>query len=304
MNNALAGKLSKSGGVLTGKASIEKTDIDTAEFELKGMRSGAGGAVTRIALSNNQDGSQGFVDTWVRANGEIDLELSGFRKLLATMAVDFTSGMSVRNNGFANIDLYSFDRTGEANIGGIRFWDGSNSKAGELLFTADGQIKAASGGRIVGVDADKLEGAIASYNEDPYTIARRNDKGDIKARLFRSSYTSLNSSVGVIYTAQNNDGNDYMRPSTPSQVKAAMGLDNVDNVQAPRGDWIDAVGLASQNPLRPYLRRRSDGQMTYLANADGNYANLRARGTTKGDVGLGNVSNIAASEKALWTSWT
>lgn len=81
-------------------------------------------------------------------------------------------------------------------------------------------------------------------------------------------------------------------------IKTAIHLDKVDNVQAPRGDWIDTVGLANQNLMNPYVRRRSDGEMAFLANRDGNYPNLRARGTTKADVGLGNVENTAATENA------
>ncbi|KIN13499.1 hypothetical protein [Halomonas sp. KHS3] len=252
--------LQKAGGVLTGKTSIEKTGIETAEFELRGGRSGDGGAITRIALSNNVDNAQGFIDTWLRSTGEMDLELSGFRKLLSAMAVEFANGMTVRTPGagFTNIDLYS-GRTGTANIGGIRFWNGDGAKAGELLFTADGRILAANGGRFVGVDADKLNGQSRSVGADANTVAGRDSSGDIRARLFRTTYTGLNSNIAVIYTSQNNNGTDYMRPSSPDQVKAALGLSNVDNVQAPKGDWISDVGLASNNINNPYMRRRSDG---------------------------------------------
>lgn len=64
--------------------------------------------------------------------------------------------------------------------------------------------------------------------DTPNTPMRRNGSGDVWARLFRSSYTSLNSNVAVIYTSARNDGSDYMRPSSPGQVKAALGLNKND----------------------------------------------------------------------------
>jgi len=60
------------------------------------------------------------------------------------------------------------------------------------------------------------------------TIMARDSSGDTFARLFRSTYSSTNSNIDGIYTTQT-IGGDYMRPSTPSQVKSSMGLGNVDD---------------------------------------------------------------------------
>ena len=67
------------------------------------------------------------------------------------------------------------------------------------------------------------------------SIMQRDSSGDTWARLFRSSYSSTNSDIAGIYTTKT-IGSDYMRPSTPAQLKAALsitkgdvGLANVNN---------------------------------------------------------------------------
>ncbi|WP_397473751.1 phage tail fiber protein [Pusillimonas sp.] len=58
----------------------------------------------------------------------------------------------------------------------------------------------------------------------PNTPVVRDSAGDIRARLFRPTYTSTNSSITYIYTQTGNLGEDYLRPSTPAQVKAALAI--------------------------------------------------------------------------------
>jgi len=67
------------------------------------------------------------------------------------------------------------------------------------------------------------------------SIMQRNSSGDTWARLFRSSYSTANPDIAGIYTTKT-IGSDYMRPSTPAQLKAALsitkgdvGLANVNN---------------------------------------------------------------------------
>ncbi|QKS24177.1 hypothetical protein [Vreelandella titanicae] len=81
------------------------------------------------------------------------------------------------------------------------------------------------GSSVTNVNAVQLNGQSRSVNDDANTVAGRDSAGDIRARLFRSTYTSTNSNVAVIYTAKEADGTDFMRPSTPAQVRAALDVD-------------------------------------------------------------------------------
>ena len=72
----------------------------------------------------------------------------------------------------------------------------------------------------------------------PYTIAttstgnavaRRDASGDINARLFRSEYDSTNASCNYFMTQVDTASNNYMRPSTPAQVRSALNVANGAN---------------------------------------------------------------------------
>jgi hypothetical protein len=56
------------------------------------------------------------------------------------------------------------------------------------------------------------------------TVVARDASGDINARLFRSEYDSTNASIGYIMTQVNTGADNYMRPSTPAQLKSTLGL--------------------------------------------------------------------------------
>ncbi len=57
-------------------------------------------------------------------------------------------------------------------------------------------------------------------------IAARDGSGDVFARLFRSEYAVTNASIGFIMTQveTGSGANNYIRPSTPAQVKAALAI--------------------------------------------------------------------------------
>jgi len=54
------------------------------------------------------------------------------------------------------------------------------------------------------------------------TIAQRDSSGDISARLFRSEYDTTNPTVGLIMTQIDTVSNNYIRPTTPAQFRAAV----------------------------------------------------------------------------------
>lgn len=60
------------------------------------------------------------------------------------------------------------------------------------------------------------------------TNAQRDSSGDIHARLFRSGYGTTNGTIGYIMTQVNTGSNNYIRPSTPSQIKSALSLSKSD----------------------------------------------------------------------------
>ncbi|KAF1719804.1 tail fiber domain-containing protein [Pseudoxanthomonas wuyuanensis] len=76
----------------------------------------------------------------------------------------------------------------------------------------------------------------ATTTSNASKIVARDASGDIHARLFRSEYASLNANIGAIMTQVNAGGatDNYIRPSTPAQVKAAlaMSIADVANLQA------------------------------------------------------------------------
>lgn len=78
------------------------------------------------------------------------------------------------------------------------------------------------------VDAATVQGFSTAEISTVSTVVRRNSSGDIQARLFRSEYDSTNASVGYIMTQIDTDSNNYIRPSTPAQVKTALALDSRD----------------------------------------------------------------------------
>jgi hypothetical protein len=87
-------------------------------------------------------------------------------------------------------------------------------------------------------------------NDTANTIMKRNASGDTWARLFRSSFTSTNSTIAGIYTTKT-IGGDYMRPSTPAQLKAAL--------NTTKGD----VGLSAVRNVGSYSQAESDNKYFY-----------------------------------------
>ena len=58
------------------------------------------------------------------------------------------------------------------------------------------------------------------------TVVKRDGSGDIKVRLVRSEYDSTNASIGFIMTQVDTASNNYIRPSTPTQLRSALNVAN------------------------------------------------------------------------------
>jgi hypothetical protein len=79
-----------------------------------------------------------------------------------------------------------------------------------------------------GLDADLLRGKSSTSGSTADTVVLRNTSGDISTRLFRSEYDTTNPSIGYIMTQIDTGSNNYIRPSTPAQFRAAV-TDNYYN---------------------------------------------------------------------------
>lgn len=173
------------------------------------------------------------------------------------------------------------------------------------------------------VGLGNVSNTAASDSSTANTVALRSGSGDIIARLFRSEYDTTNSSIGFIMTQVDTASNNYLRPSTPAQLKTALGIVAGDvgglgsaatqSISAIRSGTTKAdVGLSNvPNWSQATFDGRFLGKTAKAADADkldgidssgfarttGTYG-IRATGTTKEDVGLGTVRNVASYSQA------
>jgi len=76
-----------------------------------------------------------------------------------------------------------------------------------------------------GLNAGTLDGHALTSASTASTVVERNTSGDINARLFRSEYDSTNSTIGYVMTQVNTGADNYIRPSTPTQLRAGLGIE-------------------------------------------------------------------------------
>jgi hypothetical protein len=93
------------------------------------------------------------------------------------------------------------------------------------LLTVDGTAS--------GLDADKVRGLPPDAAVTANTIAQRDGSGDLVARLFRSTYSTLNASPAYVIT-QNaaGAGDNYYRPTSLAQFKTALSITVADVANA------------------------------------------------------------------------
>ncbi len=88
-----------------------------------------------------------------------------------------------------------------------------------------------------GLNAGRLDGHALTTASTGSTVVERDSSGDIHARLFRSEYDSTNSSIGYIMTQVDTASNNYVRPSTPAQVRSTLNVANgANNYSHPTGN--------------------------------------------------------------------
>jgi hypothetical protein len=90
--------------------------------------------------------------------------------------------------------------------------------------TAFGTIQDTHSGNLVDArNAELLNGYSSSSASGANTITKRDGSGDITARLFRSEWDTTNANIGFIMSQVNTGADNYLRPSTPAQVRAGLG---------------------------------------------------------------------------------
>lgn len=99
-------------------------------------------------------------------------------------------------------------------------------------------------------------------------VVVRDGSGDIKARLFRMEYASNNANIGhfVTLVETGSAANNYMRPSTPAQAKAALniGIGDVSGLQAA----LNGKAPSSNADFGGYIRINGGPQLTDYGSAN------------------------------------
>lgn len=217
-----AAKNASQGAAQTATEQAALADTAREEAQTAAQRAGAG---IDAHVGESDPHTQYLLKTGGVINGDIALDKPG------------TKHLWFREGGVPRGLLYCPASSGTDMIH-LRGYLANGSVAAQITLTEGGDIEArtgrfkGNGSGLTDVDADKLNGQSRSVGDDSNTVAGRDSSGDIRARLFRTTYTGLNSNIGVIYTSQNNNGTDYMRPSSPDQVKAALGVTNASNLDS------------------------------------------------------------------------
>jgi hypothetical protein len=106
-------------------------------------------------------------------------------------------------------------------LAGIETGATADQTAAELLAL----LKTVDVDGTAGLNAGTLDGLAGATTATASTVAERDTNGDLSTRIFRSEYTVLNPTVNNIMTqvTPGVGGDNYLRPSSPTQVMAAVG---------------------------------------------------------------------------------
>jgi len=105
-----------------------------------------------------------------------------------------------------------------------------------LLLTVDG-----SGSLL---DADLLDGSNLDATANVNTVVKRDGSADIVARRFRSEEATTNSSIGFMMTQVNTGADNFLRPSTPAQIRAGLNVEDGSTADQTKSD-IDGLNIVA-----------------------------------------------------------
>jgi len=122
---------------------------------------------------------------------------------------------SVGDGGLSQINFTSADHN---KLNGIEASATADQTAAQLLAA----IKTVDVDGSSGINAGRLNGQASTSASTASTVVNRDSAGDINARLFRSEYDSTNASCNYFMTQVDTGSNNYLRPSTLAQARAAI----------------------------------------------------------------------------------
>jgi len=201
--------ISKSGNILT--FSVNGSTNQTYTFGSNAFNSTAfttnTGDITSVAAGTLLDG--GGTSGSVTLNVDLSELTDGTGAIVGTSdeLVYLDSGVQKRKliseitlSDFSNDSGWTNDQTAAEILTAIKTVDGSGS----------------------GLDADLLDGHQLTTASTGSTVVERDGSGDINARLFRSEYDSTNATINFVMTQIDTVSNNYMRPSTMSQLRNSL----------------------------------------------------------------------------------
>lgn len=171
----------------------------------------------------------------------------------------------------------------------IRWLTTTNSVYATVGGTAGNVLKLyGSGG--VSLMGDVTGSGVSEAN-DVSTLAKRNSAGDIRARLFRPEYNSLNTAANVGYFWTSRDigtGDNYLRPTTPFEALKGLFSTNIwheSSDGSPRLYFANAGHTYIRTPASIYFRNSANSNIMYITNAgDGRiYGTWYVDGFTRAD---------------------
>lgn len=185
----------------------------------------------RLFIGGNHNGVWSTpVEVWTADNLKLTVNgvNVGLAGLMTAQGLNLPNGVELRGitNGLEITRPHGSVEIGNRNSGHTHYLSSADSHyfygkvSSQSGFYGDGS-------NLTEVDARKLEGQLRTVNAEGNTVVGRSSVGDISARLFRSNYNSTNESVNFIYTTRDTSG-DFMRPSTPAQVRAALNLGDLE----------------------------------------------------------------------------
>lgn len=189
---------------------------------------------------------------------------------------------------------------GKADVGLVVSWAQIESKPTTIsgfgitdAFTqsiADGRYLPLTG---KAADSNLLDGYNSSTTSISNTVAVRDSAGDISSRLFRSEYDTTNTNIGFIMTQVNTSTDNYIRPTTPAQFRAAV----------TNGFYLPIGGKAADANLLDGLNStdflRSNGKAVDSNLLDGLDSTAFLRST--GNINTAGSITAASFKTGLWT---
>lgn len=215
------------------------------------------------------------------------------------------TGMSKSQVGLANVENYVVATQSEAQTGSrndrymtpLRTAQAITQQAGAALSGHTGATNNPHSVTKAQVGLGNVDNIASTTTATADRIVRRDSSGDIQARLFRSEYDVTNANVGFIMTQVDTGTNNFIRPSTPAQVKAALGvtksdvgLSQVQNLDLANQAEAEA-GTVNNKYMTPLRTKQAITQLAGAAVASHINNTNNPHNVTKAQIGLGNVEN-------------